>query len=60
MMMSIVQAMKYCNSGVASTRAEATALLFLIMKANFQYFNQHGFVRANLQVFAFMELKYCV
>ena len=39
-----------CSSRVASTRAEATALLFLLMKTNYQYFKQQGFIRTQLQV----------
>ncbi|XP_077970747.1 dedicator of cytokinesis protein 9-like isoform X3 [Styela clava] len=45
----IYYALKCCNSRLASTRSEACALLYLLMRTNFE-FSGRNFVRSHLQM----------
>ncbi|XP_071951747.1 dedicator of cytokinesis protein 9-like isoform X5 [Antedon mediterranea] len=45
-----VEILKCCNSRVPSTRNEACALLYLLMRSNFEFTGRKEFVRVHLQV----------
>ncbi|KAH9498544.1 Dedicator of cytokinesis protein 9 [Bulinus truncatus] len=42
--------LKCCNSKLNSTRREACALLYLLMRSNFEFSNRKSFTRVHLQV----------
>ncbi|PVD19166.1 hypothetical protein C0Q70_21731 [Pomacea canaliculata] len=42
--------LRCCNSKLASTRQEACALLYLLMRTNFDFTNKKNFTRVHLQV----------
>ncbi|KAL8624516.1 hypothetical protein ACOMHN_053059 [Nucella lapillus] len=42
--------LRCCNSKLASTRREACALLYLLMRTNFEFSNKKSFTRVHLQV----------
>ncbi|ERL87077.1 hypothetical protein D910_04478 [Dendroctonus ponderosae] len=42
--------LKCCNSRVASIRQESCALLYLLMRSNFEFTNRKGLTRVHLQV----------
>lgn len=42
--------LKCCTSKVASTRNEASALLYLLMRNNFEFTKRRTFLRTHLQV----------
>ncbi|XP_037081413.1 LOW QUALITY PROTEIN: dedicator of cytokinesis protein 9-like [Pollicipes pollicipes] len=42
--------LRCCNSPLASTRHEACALLYLLMRGNFEFTNRKAFTRVHLQV----------
>jgi hypothetical protein len=43
------QILKYCNSNIARTRDEAIALLYLLMRENFNFSKKRNFTRVGLQ-----------
>uniref|UniRef100_A0A1X7U0L2 DOCKER domain-containing protein n=1 Tax=Amphimedon queenslandica TaxID=400682 RepID=A0A1X7U0L2_AMPQE len=43
------QILKCCNSNFTTTRAEAIAVLYLLMKVNFKFFAKKSFTRTGLQ-----------
>lgn len=48
--LSCVQILRCCNSKLASTRQEACALLYLLMRTNFDFTSKKNFTRVHLQV----------
>ena len=42
--------LRCCNSKLSSTRHESTALLYLLMRGNFEYTQRKGITRVHLQV----------
>ncbi|KAL5004607.1 hypothetical protein ScPMuIL_018063, partial [Solemya velum] len=42
--------LRCCNSRLSSSRKEACALLYLLMRANFEFTKKKGFIRVHLQV----------
>lgn len=50
------EVLKCCVSKLASLRAEASALLYLLMRNNYEYTKRKTFLRTHLQVLLFWEI----
>jgi len=48
--------LKACDSRMTTLRQEATAMLYLLMRGNFEHTHRKGLTRIHLQV---MFYKYC-
>ncbi|KAK6480503.1 dedicator of cytokinesis protein 11 isoform X1 [Huso huso] len=44
------EVLKCCTSKLSSTRGEASALLYLLMRSNFEYSKRRNFLRTHLQI----------
>lgn len=52
-----LELLRCCNSRLSAIRQESCAILYLLMRSNFEFSNRKGLTRVHLQVKLYLEAK---